>query len=101
MNHDLALETAHRRKMTSRFDERCAVNVSFIPLAVETFCGWHPSAAVELKRIASRLARQTNAYESVVISHFFQKLASSLQRTNASLLLSRKTDFPPSDIDGH
>ena len=101
MNHDLALETAHRRKMTSRFDECRAVNVSFIPLAVETFCGWHPSAAVELKRIASRLARQTNGYESVVISHFFQKLASSLQRTNASLLLSRKTDFPPSDIDGH
>ena len=87
--------------MTSRFNECRAVNVSLIPLAVETFCGWHRVAAVELKRIASRLARQTNANESVVVSHFFQKLAICLQRTNASLLLSRQTVFPSSEIDGH
>ena len=99
-DHDLALETAHRRKMTGRFEECRAVNVSFIPLAVETFGGWHRTAAAELKRIASRLARQTNAYESLVISHFFQKLSVNLQRTNASLLLSRQTEFPSSDIDG-
>ena len=75
--------------------------MSLIPLAVETFGGWHRSAAVELKRIASCLARQTNANESVVVSHFFQKLAICLQRTNASLLLNRQTEFPSGDIDGH
>ena len=101
VDHDLALDTAYRRKMTSRFDECRAVNVSLIPLAVETFGGWHRSAAVELKRIASRLARQTNATESVVVSHFFQKLAICLQRTNASLLLSGQTEFPSSEVDGH
>ena len=100
-DNSLALDTAHRRKMTARFEDCRSVNVVLVPLAVETFGGWHPAAAVELKRIASRLARQTNASESVVISHFFQKLAVCLQRTNASLLLSRQTCFPPSEIDGH
>ena len=100
-DNSLALDTAHRRKMTARFEDCRSVNVVLVPLAVETFGGWHPTAAVELKRIASRLARQTNASESIVISHFFQKLAVCLQRTNASLLLSRQTCFPPSEIDGH
>ena len=101
LNHDLALDTAFSRKMASRFEECRAQSVSLIPLAVETFGGWHSKATVQLKRIASGLARQTVANESIVIRHFFQKLAICLQRTNASLLISRQTNFPPTDIDGH
>ena len=90
-DHDHALDTAYRRKMTSRFDECRAVNVSLIPLAVETFGGWHRSAAVELKRIASCLARQTNANESVVVSHFFSKIG-DLSATHECVLTFEQTD---------
>ena len=48
-NHNTALDTAYRRKKTSAFQACADVNVSFIPLAVETFGGWHPDAVCKLE----------------------------------------------------
>ena len=86
--------------MASAFHACAQVNVSFIPLAAETLGGWHPEAADQLTRIARTHARQTVAPESVTIKHFFQKLAITLQRANATMILSRQSFFPESEVDG-
>ena len=99
-NHSTALDTAYRRKMASAFQPCADVNVAFIPLAVETFGGWHPEAINQLTRIGRALARQTNTQESLAINHFFQRLSINLQRANASMILSRQTHFPEAEDDG-
>ena len=43
-DYSAALEHAHNRKMASAFQACADVGVSFFPLAVETFGGWHPKA---------------------------------------------------------
>ena len=99
-DHHAALDLAHQRKMAGAHQACAQVNVSFIPLAVETLGGWHQEAADQLTRIARTLARQTVAPESVTIKHFFQKLAIMLQRANATMILSRQTFFPEREVDG-
>ena len=86
--------------MASAFQACAGVGVSFFPLAVETFGGWHPKAILHLTRIGRALARQTATPESLAIKHLFQRLAISLQKANASMLLSRQTHFPDRDLDG-
>ena len=100
VDHSAALDHAHNRKMASAFQACAGVGVSFFPLAVETFGGWHQQAITHLTRIGRALARQTATPESLAIKHFFQRLAISLQRANASMLLSRQTHFPDRDLDG-
>ena len=85
--------------MASAFQACAQVSVSFIPLAVETLGALHPEAAEHLTRIARTLARQTAAPESVTIKHFFQKLAVTLQRANATMILSRHSFFPEREVD--
>ena len=99
-NHHAALDHAHSRKLASAFQSCAQVNVSFIPLAVETLGAWHPEAIHHLTRIARSLARQSAAPESVTMKHFFQKLAVTLQRANATMILSRQTFFPEREVDG-
>ncbi len=99
-NPATALDVAHQRKMTKFFQPCADANVAFFPLAVETFGGWHAEAVTQLTRIARALARQSASQESLTIRHFFQKLAISLQRANASMLLSRQTHFPDRESDG-
>ena len=99
-DHSAALDHAHNRKMASAFQACADVGVSFFPLAVETFGGWHPKAVTHLTRIGRALARQTATPESLAIKHFFQRMAISLQKANASMLLSRQTHFPDRDLDG-
>ena len=86
--------------MTAAFDACAAQNVSFLPLAVETLGAWHGDAVEQLKRIGRSLARQTSADEKTVVKHFFQKLGICLQRGNASLIISRQSYFPESELDG-
>ena len=86
--------------MASAFHACAQVNVSFIPLAAETLGGWHPEAADQLTRIARTLARQTVAPESVTIKYLFQKLAITLQWANATMILSRRSLFSKSKVDG-
>ena len=99
-NHNVALDTAFRRKMASAFQDCANVDVSFFPLAVETFGGWHPVAVTHLTRIGRALARQTNAQESLTIKHLVQRLSVSLQKANAAMILSRQTHFPERADDG-
>ena len=63
-DHSAALDHAHDRKMASAFQACAGVGVSFFPLAVETFGGWHQEAFVHLTHIGRALARQTATPET-------------------------------------
>ena len=95
-----ALNRAFERKMESAFDACDRAGISFIPMAVEVLGGWHPSAVLQLDRIANRVAKKTLADYATTKRHLYQRLSICLQRINASLLLARQTSFAPTYVDG-
>ena len=95
-----ALEYAYDRKMRSTGVACRRERIAFIPLAVETFGGWHEQAIDHLTAIARCTAKKSGAVEAVAIKHFFEKLSIELQRVNSSLILSRQSSFPSPDTDG-
>ena len=96
-----ALNLAWERKMRSAFDACNAQRISFIPLPVETFGGWHVEAEKQIERIGRELARSTSgADQKTSTNHLFQRLSLTLQKANAALILSRSTDVHYPDITG-
>jgi hypothetical protein len=72
-----------------KYGVACANNgMELAPLATDTFGGWHPKSAGQLKRLAKALARQTGKDESRAVTHTFQRLAVLLVRVNASMFLT-------------
>ena len=88
-NHTTAVDTAYRRKIASAFQPCVDVNVAFIPLAEETFGGWHPEAINQLTRIGLAQARQTNTQKSQAINHIFSKRGKRRHKINAAAVALR------------
>ena len=87
--------------MGAAFDVCDAQRISFIPLPVETFGGWHPEAARQISRLGRELSRSPACVtQDTVSKHLFQRLSLSIQKGNASLLLSRSTDIHYADTLG-
>ena len=96
-----ALQYAWDREMRGADDACNAQRISFIPLPVETFGGWHPVAIRHISRLGRELARSpANASQDSAATHFFQRLALSIQKGNAALILSRSTDIHHFDMLG-
>ena len=96
-----ALQYAWDRKMRNAFDACDAQRISFIPLPVETFGGWHPIAERQISRLGRELARSpANVSQDSASKHLFQRLSLSIQKGNAALILSRSTDIHHFDILG-
>ena len=96
-----ALQHAWDRKMRAAFDACDAERISFILLPVETFGGWHPLAERQIARLGRELARSpANASQDSTSKHLFQRLALSIQKGNAALILSRSTDIHHFDMLG-
>ena len=87
--------------MSKAFDACDAQRISFIPLPVETYGGWHPIAERHISRLGRELARSpANAPQETASKHLFQRLALSIQKGNAALILSRSTDIHHFDMLG-
>ena len=100
-NSGYALRYAWDRKMRSGFEPCSAQRISFIPLPVETFGGWHPEAEKQIARVGRELARSTaGTDQKTSTNHLFQRLSLTLQKGNAALLLSRSTDILYPDVTG-
>ena len=96
-----ALQYAWERKMQRAFDACNTHRISFIPLPVETFGGWHPVAVRHISRLGRELARSpANSSQESASKHLFQRLALSIQKGNAALILSRSTDIHHFDMLG-
>ena len=88
--------------MRSAFDICDAQRISFIPLPVETFGGWHEEAIRQINRLGRELARSApGGQQKLTSKHLFQRLSLALQKGNAALLLSRSTDVHAPDLIGN
>ena len=95
-----AAKEAHLRKMREAGELCRRQGIVFIPLALETFGGWHEAAEQELRKLGSALARQTGQEDAVATSHLFQKLSVLLMKGNAALINNREPGAISSIIDG-
>ena len=90
-----------RRKTGGAVAAACrSQGIAVVPLAVLTLGAWHEDAVSHIRKLGRAVARRSGAPDSVTISHLFQRLGASLQRSNAMMILSRQTSFPPLEIDG-
>ena len=100
-NPGYALRLAWDRKMRTAFEACSAQRISFIPLPVETYGGWHSEAEKQIERIGRELARSNSGTDQKTsTNHLFQRLSLTLQKGNAALILSRSTDIHYPDITG-
>jgi hypothetical protein len=84
-----------------KYGEACRVNgMEMSPMAVDTFGAWHPKSAMQLKRLAKALARQTGEDEGSAVSHTFQRMAVLLIRDNASMFLTRVPEVVEASTSG-
>ena len=72
--------------------------IFFQPLVVETFGGWDKDALIFLKKIARQSARRWGKNDAIGIKQFFQRLAITLQRGNAALLVDRDVEPASSQV---
>ena len=95
-----ALTHAFNRKMRGTAEACHRQGVAFLPLAVESYGGWHEMGAREGERLGAALARQSGQEEDEAVRHLWGKLGILLQRGNAAILANRVPSFPVPAIDG-
>ena len=95
-----ALSHAYTRKMRGAADACQQQGVTFLPIVVESFGGWHEAAVREVERLGAALARQSGQEEEEAVRHLWGKLGMLLQRGNVAILANRVPSFPNPAIDG-
>ena len=79
------LEHAHKVKLR-KYEERCdAEAITFLPLAVDTFGGWHKLGLATIIKLGRQLARNLGKDEDEVGRHLRQRLGVLIIRDNAML----------------
>ena len=95
-----ALTFAYERKIRGAEEACRRQGIAFIPLAAESFGGWHGAGEREVRKLGAALARHTGQDESEAVHHLWGRLGVLLQRGNAAILGNRIPSFPPPHIDG-
>ena len=95
-----AVDSAVATKLRN-YVERCeAEGLVYIPLAIDTFGGWHPQALQVISRLALQLARATDGERGVVKRHLHQRLAVHFMRDNVAMLGACIPSFTPQEPEG-
>ena len=95
-----ALDHRYSTKMRGTGEACRREGIVFIPLPVETLGGWHEQATIQVKKLASALARHTGQEESEAVRHLYQRLAILLVKGNAALFLNRVPVTTAPEMDG-
>ena len=95
-----ALTHAYERKMRGAEEDCRRQGIAFIPMAVESFGGWHGTAESEVRKLGAALARHTGQDEGEAVHHLWGRLGILLQRGNAAILGNRVPSFPAPEVDG-
>ena len=95
-----ALTYAYNRKVAKAGEACRQQGLAFIPLAFESFGGWHEVTHSEVKKIAGALSRHTGKEEKQAGQHLCQRLSLLLQKGNAAILENRVPEVPSSATDG-
>ena len=85
----------------AKYGARCdAEGISFLPLAVDTFGGWHSRSLDALVKLGRQVARQVGKDEEEVVRQLRQRLSVLLVRDNVAMMGSRTPTITPAEIDG-
>ena len=94
------MQKAHDRKLV-QYAERCGLEgLAFLPMAVDTFGGWHKKALALITQLGRALARTTGREDGEQVRHVRQRLGITLVRDNVAMLLDRRPTFAASEVDG-
>ena len=74
-----------RDASASENDDCWRQGIAFLPLAAESFGGWHSAKVGEVKKLAAALARQTMQDEGEAARHLWGRLSILLQSGNAAI----------------
>ena len=97
---DSAVAHAHKEKLR-KYEARCSAEaITFLPLAVDTFGGWHKVGLKTITRLGRQLARNLGKDEDEVVRHLRQRLGVLIVRDNAAMMASRHPTFAPPEVDG-
>ena len=97
---DSAVAHAHKEKLR-KYEARCSAEaITFLPLAVDTFGGWHKVGLKTITRLGRQLARNLGKDEDEVVRHLRQRLGVLIARDNAAMMASRHPTFAPPEVDG-
>ena len=87
---------AHRK--LAQYAERCGLEgLAFLPMAVDTFGGWHEEALALITQLGRALACTTGRKDGEPVR---QRLGITLVRDNVAMLLARRPTFAASEVDG-
>ena len=75
--------------MAKAAEECRQAGLAFIPLAADTFGGWHTVANEQVTRLAAAHSRQTGQPEDEVVRALRQQLSLLLMKGNSALLIGR------------
>ena len=82
-------------------EEECRrQGIAFLPMAAESFGGWHPAAEREIRKLGAALSRHTGQEEGEAQRHRWGRVGILLQRGNAAILANRVPTYPSAVIDG-
>ena len=95
-----ALTVAHKRKMREVEEDCRRQGIAFLPMAAESFGGWHPVAEREVRKLAAALSRHSGQEEEEALCHLWGRLGILLQRGNAAILGNRVPTHPVADVNG-
>ena len=84
-----ALSYAHDRKVRGAEEDCRRQGIAFIPMAAESFGGWHSAAEREVRKLGAALARHTGQEEGEAIGHLWGRLG-----------IYRVPVFPNAETDG-
>ena len=74
----------------AKYDDRCtAEGIAFVPMAVDTFGGWHGAALDVLQKLGRQVARQVGKEEEDGVRQLRQRVSVLLTRDNVAMLGSR------------
>ena len=71
-----------------------------MPMAVDTFGGWHPTALDIIIKLGRQLARNVGKLDEEVVAHLRQRLGILLVRDNVAMLCARTPTFPAAAVEG-
>ena len=84
-----ALTKAFDRKVAKAGEACRQQDITFIPLAMDTFGGVHKVMIEQVQKLGSTLAQHRGEEEQLETRHLFQRLSLLLMRGTAALLVNR------------
>ena len=94
------LTFAYTRKVRGAEEDCRRKGFALLPMASESFGGWHGVAEVEVKKLGAALARHNEQEEEEAVRHLWGRLCILLQRGNAAILDNRVPTYHGAAING-